>query len=452
MFSRRRFVKNGLVKLGAASIGSLAFRNFGLLPALAQNATDYKALVCVFLLGGNDSNNTIIPAGTGDTIYNEYASLRGSLALPKSALTEVADASGKNNYYFHNALAELATMFSSGSLAVAANVGPLVTFVKRTGFETVNGPLPEHLFSHRDQQIEWQTSDPTEQTPFGWGGRTAAIAQAMNKTNFPTFMSVAGNDIFGNGTDPQIEISSTANPGTALNLAGHNLEQPRTKAFNALLTTETGLKLAGAANGIMLNSIADAQALSAALTGVSVSTTFPATYLGKQLKQVATIIKARENLGMQRQIFFCSLGSFDTHTGELETLDNLYPQLSQAINAFFTAVNGELDLPKAVTLFTESDFSRTFSPTTTDGSDHAWGSHHMVMGGAVKGKQIYNSFPTFALGTDDDFDTRGRFIPSAAVDQYGAALVDWFGVNPNQVFPNLAALNKIKANPFTFLS
>lgn len=445
MFSRRRFVK-----IGAASIGSLALRNFGALPALAQSASGYKALVCVFLFGGNDSNNTIIPSGSGDSIFNEYTALRGSLALPKTDLVTVTDASGKDNYYFHNGLTELANLFSSGSLAVAANVGPLVTFVQRTGVATVNGPVPQHLFSHLDQQTEWQTSDPNEQTPFGWGGRAAALAK--NTSNFPAFMSVAGNDLFGAGPDPQVSIGAYSNPATALNLYGFNLQLPRTQAFESLLTTETGLKLAGAANGIMLNSIADAQALSKALAGVSVSTTFPMTNLGSQLKQVATIIKARENLGMQRQIFFCSLGGFDTHTGELETLNDLYPQLSQAINAFNTAVNNELMIPGDVTLFTESDFSRTFSPTTTDGSDHAWGSHHMVLGGAVKGQKIYNSFPTFALGTDNDFDTRGRWIPTAAVDQYGAALVNWFGVNANQVFPNLAGLNKIHANPFTFFS
>jgi uncharacterized protein (DUF1501 family) len=447
MYSRRRFVK-----IGAASIGSLALRNFGLLPALAQNVSGYKALVCVFLFGGNDSNNTIIPAGTGDSIYNEYAALRGSLALPKSDLVEVADITGKNNYYFHNGLTEMASLFSSGHLAVAANVGPLVTFVKRTGVAMVNGPVPQHLFSHLDQQTEWQTSDPTEQTPFGWGGRTAALAQSMNKSSFPTLLSVAGNDLFGAGVDPQIAISATADPATALNLAGFNLEQPRSQAFDSLLTTETGLKLAGAANGIMLNSIADAKALAAALSGVNITTTFPETSLGNQLKQVATIIKAREKLGMQRQIFFCSLGGFDTHTGEIEALNGLYPELSQAISTFYTAINSELGISKDVTLFTESDFSRTFSQTTTDGSDHAWGSHHMVVGGLVKGQQVYGTFPTFELGTGDDFDTRGRWIPSAAVDQYGAALVNWFGVNANQVFPNLAALDKKKANPFTFLT
>jgi uncharacterized protein (DUF1501 family) len=443
MFSRRRFVK-----IGAASIGSLALRNFGVLPALAQNATDYKALVCVFLFGGNDSNNTIIPADAG--VFKEYTALRGSLALPTTDLTNArADLAGKNSYYFHNDLVELADLFSSGNLAVAANVGPLVSFVKRTGVGMVSGPVPEHLFSHLDQQTEWQTSDPTEQqTPFGWGGRAAALAQKMNASGFPTLLSVAGSDLFGAGPDPQVAL----NPGGSLNLTGFNLQQPRSQAFDSLLTTETGLRLAGAANGIMLNSIADAHALGTALKGVTLSTAFPETGLGNQLKQVATIIKARETLGMQRQIFFCSLGGFDTHTGELETHDRLYPELSQAISTFYTAISHELQIPKDVTLFTESDFSRTFSPTTGDGSDHAWGSHHMVLGGAVKGKQVYGTFPTFALGSDDDFDTRGRWIPSAAVDQYGAALVNWFGVDANQVFPNLATLDKTKANPFKFFS
>ena len=444
MFSRRRFIR-----IGAASVGSLALRNFGLLPAMAQGVSDYKALVCVFLFGGNDSNNTIIPIDLSQATYSEYQKLRTSLALPTTDLTSArADISGKH-YYFHNGLLELADLFTQGHLAVAANVGPLVQYVNRTQVSNPSA-VPAHLFSHLDQQTEWQTSDPTEQqTPFGWGGRTAQYAQPMNTGTFPPFLSVAGNDLFGAGPDPQIAL----NPGGSLNLSGYDytLKQPRSAAFDALLTTETGLSLAGAANGVMLNSIADAEMLTKALTGITVTTPFPATKLGAQLQQVAQIIKARDGLQMQRQIFFCSMGGFDTHTNEIETHKTLYPQLSQAINAFYTALSSELLLENNVTLFTESDFSRTFQPTTGDGSDHAWGSHHMVLGGAVKGQKIYGTFPTFALGSNDDFDTRGRWIPSGAVDQYSASLVNWFGVDATQVFPNLGSFSS-KKNPFTFFS
>jgi uncharacterized protein (DUF1501 family) len=446
MFSRRRFIK-----IGAASVGSLALRNFGALPAMAQSGSGYKALVCVFLYGGNDSNNSIIPIDLPQATYAEYQTLRASLALPTTSLTTArADVSGKH-YYFHGGLTEMADLFSSGNLAVAANVGPLLAPVTR-GTIANTALLPNHLFSHSDQQVEWQTSDPTEQsTPFGWGGRTANLVKSMNSSSFPTFLSVAGNDLFGTGPNPQLEI----NPGGSLNLTGfdYTLAQARSKSLNSLLSTSSGLSLVGSANGVMSNAISDANLLTAALKNVTISTVFPNTGLGAQLKEVATIIKANQTgagLGMQRQIFFCSLGGFDTHTIEMETHNTLYPQLSKAVSAFYTALTTELMQENNVTLFTESDFSRTFQPTTGDGSDHAWGSNHFVLGGAVKGQKIYNKFPTFALGSNDDFDVRGRWIPTAAVDQYGAALVNWFGVSDaTQVFPNL---NTFGTNPFTFFS
>ena len=444
MHSRRKFIK-----IGAASVGSLALRNFGLMPAMAQSSGNYQALVCVFLYGGNDSNNMIIPAEQ----YTAYQTIRGTsnLALPTTALTEVVDKSSKG-YYFHGKMPQLASLFTSGNLAVAANVGPLMAPIQNKVLTNV----PSNLFSHADQQAEWQTTDPTEQAHpvYGWGGRAAGVVQSLN-SSFPTLLSVAGNDIFGSGPDDQIQI----NPGGNLNLTGfdYTLKQARSVAMNNLLTTDTGLSLYGAANGVMSQSITNAKLLSGALNGVTLNTVFPAASgsLGQQLKQVALIMKANQTgtgLGMTKQIFFCSLGGFDTHTGELEAHNSLYPQMDSAISTFWAALN-EIGLQKDVVLFTESEFSRTMQPTTTDGSDHAWGSHHLILGGAVKGQTIYNSFPTFMLNGPSDFDTRGRWIPTAAVDQYGATLVNWFGIPTGSagmqtVFPNLS---KFGTNPLTFL-
>ncbi len=196
-----------------------------------------------------------------------------------------------------------------------------------------------------------------------------------------------------------------------------------------------------AASDTLSNSISDAAALSAALgKGTALKTQFPTTSIGAQLKQVAQIIQVQSYLGMRRQIFFCSLGGFDTHAGELETHNNLYPQLSPALAAFYDATQ-ELGVAQNVTTFTESDFSRTFQPTTEDGSDHAWGSHHLVLGGAVQGGQVFGQFPTFELGGPDDTDVRGRWIPTTSIDQYGATLCSWFGLPDDAlatVFPNLA--------------
>ena len=435
MPSRRRFIK-----IGAATVGSLALRPLGLLPALAQaSSPDYRALVCVFLFGGNDSNNMIIPADPDN--FNAYTSIRGNLALPQSALT--ANVLAKSNgapYAFHGKLTELASMFSNKELAVVANVGSLVQPTSRSQYINNQASLPSNLYSHSDQQIQWQTSAPKENSGTGWGGRAADLVASLNSSGFPAFFSVAGNTIMGAGVNTKPVALA---PGQSLTLQGFNstpASQARYGALTQLLTTETGLSLVQAANSTLANSISDATLLGAALAkATKLNTVFPTTGLGAQLQQVAQIIQVRDDLGMRRQIFFCSLGGFDTHTNELDTHNQLYPQLSQALAAFNTAL-GEIGAANNVTTFTESDFSRTFQPTSGDGSDHAWGSHHLVMGGAVAGGDIYGQFPTFQLSGPNDADTRGRWIPTIAVDQYGAALCSWFGIQDSdlpKVFPNL---------------
>ena len=233
-------------------------------------------------------------------------------------------------------------------------------------------------------------------------------------------------------------------PGQSLDLQGFNTTAAsvaRRSALQSLLTLNTGVKLAQAGNNVLSDSISDAQALDAALSKApTLKTVFPKTALGAQMQQIANIVAVRDGLGMRRQIFFASLGGFDTHTDELATHKLLYPQLSQALAAFNSAVD-ELGVQNEVTTFTESDFSRTFQPTSGNGSDHAWGSHHLVMGGAVQGGDIYGSFPQFVLGGPNDTDTRGRWIPTTSVDQYGASLCSWFGIGDSalpQVFPNFA--------------
>jgi uncharacterized protein (DUF1501 family) len=445
------FTRRGFIGVSTAAVGSLALRPFGLLPAMAQSASNYRALVCVFLFGGNDSNNTIVPMD--DTNFKAYTSIRGSLALTTSELTPTVYSTANAPYAFHGKLPELASMFTSKELAVVANVGSLVQPLTRTQYQAQQAPVPLNLFSHSDQQLQWQTSIAQGNSPTGWGGRVADYveAQKMNTSTFPVFFSVAGNALLGTGAATQPVAVS---PGGSLKLTGFNssaASQARYSALTSLLTTDSGVALAQAANNTLANSLNDATNLSAALAkGTKLKTTFPTTSLGAQLQQVAQIVQVASYLGMNRQIFFCSLGGFDTHGGELETHNNLYPQLSQAISAFYAATE-ELGVADSVTTFTESDFSRTFQPTTTDGSDHAWGSHHLVAGGAVQGGQIYGAFPTFELGGPNDTDTRGRWIPTTAVDQYGATLASWFGIPDSAlatVFPNFANFGSQK---LTFL-
>jgi uncharacterized protein (DUF1501 family) len=436
MLSRR-----ALIRAGAATVGTLALRPFGLLPALAQSAANYRALVCVFLYGGNDSNNTIVPMD--DTNFQAYTSIRGGLALTPNELTPTVYSVSNAPYAFHGKLPELAALFSSQELAVLANTGSLVQPLTRTQYQSAQAPVPLNLFSHSDQQLQWQTSIAQGNSPTGWAGRVAdyLAAQKANSSSFPAFLSVAGNSLEGLGASTQpVAIA----PGKSLSLNGVNnsaASQARLNALTSLLTADNGLSLVQAANNTMANSIADAAALESALAKTSpLKTLFPTTSLGSQLQQVAQIIQVQSYLGMSRQIFFCSLGGFDTHAGELEAHNNLYPQLSQALAAFYDATQ-EMGMAENVTTFTESDFSRTFQPTTSDGSDHAWGSHHLILGGAVKGGQIYGQFPAFELSGPNDADVRGRWIPTTSIDQYGATLCSWFGIPDSAlatVFPNFA--------------
>jgi len=446
MLSRR-----DLIRFGAASVGTLALRPFGLIPALAQTgASDYRALVCVFLFGGNDSNNMIVPMD--DTRYQQYLAIRGNLALSGADLTStVHTKTGGAPYAFHSDLTEVASLFANGELAVAANVGTLVQPITRAQYQARTSALPTNLFSHLDQQTEWQTASFQSTSPTGWAGRAADLLASRNASSLPPFLSVAGNVVMGNGiSTQQVDL----NPGGSLDLPGYSTSTAslaRRRAFENLLSFDSGMKMAQAANGIMLNSIADATALGSALSQASLTTVFPGTSLGAQLEQVAKIIQVRGALGMRRQVFFCSLGGFDTHDMELPTHKQLYPQLSKALAAFNSAMQ-EIGTENDVTTFTESDFSRTFQPTSSDGSDHAWGSHHLIMGGAVKGGNLYGSLPQFVLGGPDDADTRGRWIPSISLDQYGATLCSWLGVpeaSLSTVFPNLS---NFSAKNLNFLS
>src|SRR5579884_2397424 len=278
--------RRGFIRLGAASVGTLALRPFGLLPALAQqSAPDYRALVCVFLFGGNDSNNTIVPMD--DATYKSYTSIRGNLALTGSALTAPVTSVSGEPYAFHAKLAELASLFGSKELAVVANVGNLVQPLTRTQYQGQQAAIPSNLFSHSDQQLEWQTSIAQGHSPTGWGGRAADYidAQKMNATNFPSFMSVAGNAELGVGAASQ---PLALNPGSSLALSGFNsssASQTIYKAVTDLLTMPSGLALVQASNDILSNSLSDAAALSRALKSApALKTVFPTTSLGAQLK------------------------------------------------------------------------------------------------------------------------------------------------------------------------
>lgn len=285
----------------------------------------------------------------------------------------------------------------------------------------------------------WQTSVAQGFATTGWGGRLADAMQSCNTGKLPIIVSVGGNALFATGatTNP-----ATATPGQVLGLQGFSTSAASTARMTAvtnLLGFYNGLSLVGASNVIGSSGISQATVLSQALAGGKpLTTVFPASSLGAQLQEVANIINVRTALGMNRQIFFAFLGGFDTHDLELTNQAAGLQMVSQAMNAFYNATV-EMGVNENVVTFTESDFGRTFQPSggATLGTDHAWGSHHFIMGDAVKGGDLYGAFPTQVLQGPDDANNRGIWIPQVSLDQYGATLATWFGANPSAVFPNL---------------
>ncbi len=442
--SRRTFINCASL---AAAGNILGLRPFGALNALAQSSGGYKALVCVFLFGGNDANNTLIPFDT--TGYGKYFSLRGDLALAQNTLLPLTPAP---NFALHPSLPDIQTLFNSGNAAFVANVGTLVQPLTRAQYQA-GQTAPTNLFSHPDQQLEWQNAAQSAATPTGWAGRMADVLAASYNSgaSIPMITSVAGDTLFCNGSSTTPVSVSPGNLGEASCSEGSECSARQLTA-QALLTLDTGISLVQADDSITTNAYAYAKTLADAVQSITpLKTVFPANNgLGAQLQQIAQIIQVRSALSVQRQIFFAGIGNFDTHAGQLALQSSLLAEISPALAAFYNATV-ELGVSSEVTTFTMSDFSRTFQPNSNNGSDHAWGAHHIVLGGAVKGGQIYGTYPTLALGGPDDSDSNGRWVPTTASSQYAATLAQWFGVSVAELPAVLPSIGNFSTNNLGFV-
>ena len=440
--SRREFLKraSALSITGVAAPWALNLAALG--EAAAANATGYKALVCVFLYGGNDYANTLAPydapshalySAQRPVIATARAALAGTVLNPLTALA------GAREYALAPALAPLLPIFDAQQMAVLLNVGTLIEPTSKTAYVNKSVRLPPKLFSHNDQQSVWQSS-LAEGATTGWGGRMGDLFAASNGNATFTCVNVTGNAVYLAG-DSAIQYQVTSNGSVPLTGLKNPLFGSRacSDALRALVTApRTHLYEAEHAR-IMARSInADVQ-LTSALAGISpIATVFPANNgLAAQLGMVARMIKARASTGAKRQVFFVSMGGFDTHDGLIDAHPGLLAQVGPALAAFHAATV-ELGVANEVTTFTASDFGRTLT-SDGDGSDHGWGSMHFVMGGAVKGKSFVGAAPVIANNGPNDVG-QGRLLPDIAVDQLAATLGSWFGVSNSElptVLPNL---------------
>lgn len=408
---------------------------------------DYKALVCVFMYGGNDANNMVVPRDT--TNYNAYAAARAAIALPQSSLLGLTPMTNTGvDFGLNSAMPELAALFNTNrKAAILGNVGSLLAPITKDDYNARRN-VPPSLFSHSDQQTQWQTSIPDVVSRSGWGGRTADLLAALNDNQQVSIaISLAGSNTFqvGNTVVP-FSVSSSGTVGLTDYNSGSANSNVRSRAIDTLLSLsgQSQNLFEKQFGGTVRNSLDTNNVLNGALAltdpnqgGTDFATAFPTTSLGAQLKMVARLIRGRETLNLRRQVFFVSVGGFDTHTNQVAAQGTLLQELSQALDAFYKATV-EMSISDSVTAFTASDFARTFNSNGT-GSDHGWGSHHLVVGGAVRGGDIYGRMPTLVVNGPDDTG-QGRWIPTTSVDEYAATLARWFGVNTGDLsyaLPNI---------------
>ncbi len=445
--SRRAFLRrSGALSLAAgAAPWALTLASIG--DAAAQSATDYKALVCVFLNGGNDSWNTVVPYDA--THYGMYQALRTNIAyardaLAPSLLTPLTTPPDARQFALAPTLASnLAPLFNQGHLAVLHNVGTLAAPTNKAQYRSRTVELPPKLFSHNDQQSYWQASS-AEGAPRGWGGRLGDLTMASNAISTFTCVNVSGNAVFLSGDSAVAYSVSSSGPvlvnGIQSPLFGSTAAS---QALRQLMTGTSAHLMTNEHARVAQRSINSSTLLNTVLAGQTAPVLFPAqNRLASQLSMVARMMASRQLLGTRRQVFFVSIGGFDTHDNQLKNHPGLLGQVGDAMAAFYRATEA-LGIASNVTAFTASDFGRTLV-NNSDGSDHGWGASQLVMGGAVKGGNFFGPAPLPANDGPDDVG-QGRLLPALAVEQYAGTLARWFGVPASDlpmVLPRLGLFNE----------
>jgi uncharacterized protein (DUF1501 family) len=455
--SRREFL--GQASCAAISTTSLfsTLLTLRLANSLAAQSTggggDYKALVCLFLAGGNDSFNMLVPTTPGE--YEAYAAVRGNLALARDTLLQITPGNlGGRTLGIHPSMTEVRDLFGQGRLAFVSNVGSLVRPMSLADYKAGRS-LPLSLYSHADQIKQWQTCMPDQRTAVGWGGRAADIINSLNSPSLVSMnISLSGQSVFLTGRDA-FTYSVSSGGATALTgynpTAVNNLTAQRTKGVDSVMDQNYRNLFEQTYAQSTKDAVDSYYEFSTALTGITLSTAVPAgNSLASSLAMIARVIAARSRLGAQRQIFFVQLGGWDHHDEVLSNQVTMLRGVSQALGMFSSALT-EVGVADRVTLFTASDFGRTLS-SNGNGSDHAWGGNHLVMGGAVGGGKVYGDA---AAGHYPDFrnlaqiDTgQGRLIPGISVDEYARDLLAWFGVsNSNMDYVLPAFSNRFGGRP-----